>query len=68
MRFEFRYGIGSSGRKLLLRMTLTELPDESFYKNVDIPGRELGGGRVRRGYVVISTEKTKQIGNKIITV
>ena len=49
-------------------MTLTELPDESFYKDVDIPGRKLGGGRVRCGYVVISTEKTKQIGSKIITV
>ena len=49
-------------------MTLTELPDESFYKDVDIPGRKLGGGRVRYSYVVISTEKTKQIGSKIITV
>ena len=47
---------------------MTELPDESFYKDVDIPGRKLGGGRVRCGYVVISTEKTKQIGSKIITV
>lgn len=28
-------------------MAVTELPDESFYKGVDVPGRKLGWGRVR---------------------